>query len=112
MRHLTLINKGNNCYFAFFVTAPPSLGEASPGFMIQEEGDTVDLFCDATGTPEPTLRWFKDKQPLKPSDRVSIHGNRITVKKLVPSDGGAYMCTYKNIVGEVSHVTKLVIAGG
>ena len=79
--------------------------------MIQKENDTVDMFCEATGTPEPTLTWSKDEQDLSPSQRIVISGNSIQVKKLVRSDGGRYSCIFQNIVGQVSHTIKLIIEG-
>ena len=36
------------------------LGEVSPSFLIQKEGDTIDMFCEASATPEPSLTWSKD----------------------------------------------------
>ena len=44
----------------FVLTAPPVLGEVSPSFLIQKEGDTIDMFCEASATPEPSLTWYKD----------------------------------------------------
>ena len=41
-------------------SAQPVLGEVSPSFLIQKEGDTIDMFCEAAATPEPTLVWYKD----------------------------------------------------
>ena len=79
--------------------------------MIQREGDTVDMFCEATGTPEPTLTWFKDDKELMPSSKVIISGSRIQVKSLVREDGGRYRCNFKNTVGEVSHLIRMVVEG-
>ncbi len=50
-------------------------------------------------------------QLLEEADRVTISGNRVEVKELERSDGGAYTCTFKNIVGQVSHKMTLVIEG-
>ena len=94
-----------------FVTAPPVLGEVSPSFLIQKEGETVDIFCEAAATPDPVLTWTKDGRELARGDRVSITGNRIQVRRLVRSDGGVYACTFKNVVGQISHTIKLVIEG-
>ena len=87
------------------------LGDASPTFLIRKEGETQDLYCDATATPEPSLSWFKDGKDLRPSERVTVSGNRVTVRNLERDDGGSYTCMFKNVVGQVTHVIKLVIEG-
>ena len=50
-------------------------------------------------------------QLLEEGDRVTISGNRVEVGELNRADGGVYTCTFKNIVGQVSHIIKLVIEG-
>ena len=93
------------------VAAPPVLGEVSPSFLIQKKDETVDMFCEATATPEPTITWLKDHKELSESQRVTITNTRVQIRKLERGDGGMYTCTFKNVVGQVSHVIKLVIEG-
>ena len=87
------------------------LTEASPGLLTHREGDDLDLYCEATATPAPTLTWFKDGRELISSDHVTLAGRRVQLRTLRRSDAGVYMCIFKNIVGSVSHVMKLVIHG-
>jgi len=93
--------------------APPVLGEVSPTFLIQQEGDTVDMFCEATAAPSPSLTWRKDGRELTPTsdDRVRVYGNRVQLRRLQRTDGGAYSCTFTNVVGQATHVIKLVVEG-
>ncbi len=42
---------------------------------------------------------------------MTVSGNRVQVAALDRGDGGVYTCTFKNIVGQVSHIIKLVIEG-
>ena len=93
--------------------APPVLGEVSPTFLIQQEGDTVDMFCEATAAPAPSLTWRKDGRELRPTadDRVRVYGSRVQLRRLRRQDGGAYSCTFTNVVGQASHVIKLVVEG-
>lgn len=58
------------------LVAPPVLGDASPSFLIQKKDATVDLFCDATATPEPSLTWYKDGKVLSNRERILLEGNR------------------------------------
>ncbi len=50
-------------------------------------------------------------QLLEAGDRISIDGNTVQIRALERTDGGVYTCTFKNIVGQVSHIIKLVIEG-
>ncbi len=92
-------------------SAPPVIGEVSPGFLIKKEGDTLDMFCEAYSTPEPTLVWYMNDKLLEPSERISISGNRVQIRNLERTDGGVYKCMFKNVVGRASHEIKLVIEG-
>ena len=58
------------------LTAPPMLANVSPSFNVKAKGSTIDLFCEAVGTPEPTLFWLKDGKELEPSERLIMEGNR------------------------------------
>ena len=93
------------------VTAGPVLGEASPSLLIQREGETVDMFCEASATPTPTLTWYKDGRELVSGDHVTIVGRRVRLLGLSASDAGLYTCTFSNAVGSISHHIKLVIQG-
>jgi len=83
----------------------------SPSLLVQKDGDTVDIFCEASGIPLPTLSWYKDGRELTPCDRVLIAGNRVRLKNIGKADAGVYTCVFKNIAGTVSHLMKLVIQG-
>ena len=86
----------------------------SPGFMIEREGATVELSCEATGIPAPTLTWLKDGKELGRSARVSASsspGNRVVIKSVVVADAGVYTCLFKNPVAQLSHDIRLVVKG-
>jgi len=91
--------------------APPVLGHVSPSFLVHKDGDTVELFCDATATPEPRATWRKDDQEMTSSERVRVMPTRVEIRDADRKDGGAYTCTFRNAVGHVSHTIKLVIEG-
>ena len=93
--------------------APPELGAVSPGFMIEREGATVELSCEATGIPPPTLTWLKDGTELGRSARVSMSSadGRVRIKSIVAADAGIYTCLFKNPVAQVSHDIRVVVKG-
>lgn len=70
------------------------------------------MFCEATANPEATLVWYKDGEELIATDRVIFFGvGRIQIRHLRAEDGGVYICTFRNLVGQVSHVIKFIIEG-
>lgn len=91
--------------------ASPILGKVSPSLMMPRDGETLELYCEANGSPTPTLTWFKDGQEMRPSDRVTFVGSRVRVKSVNKLDAGLYVCSFKNVVGTISHLMKLVIQG-
>ena len=78
------------------VAAPPALADVSPSFLIQKEGATVDLFCDAIASPAPTLTWFKDGEPLRRSERVTIEDNRSVQRARIQSRGVIHLRKLKS----------------
>jgi len=103
----------NNSLVSLFlcISVPPVLTDASPGVLINNEGDNVDLRCEATATPTPNLTWFKDGRELVSSNHVNVVGRRVQLRALRHGDAGLYTCIFKNIVGSVSHAIKLVVRG-
>ncbi|XP_023315487.1 titin homolog [Trichogramma pretiosum] len=70
---------------------------------ILSEGGAVNLECKVIGVPQPTLKWYKDGEELKPGD---IH------KIISGQDGtcslGTYTCEATNCMGTVSSSASLL----
>ena len=92
-------------------TAPPVLVNVSPDVVVRNEGDDVDIFCEATATPAATLTWHKDGRELASSGHVTVAGNHVVLRGVERSDAGVYSCAFKNVAGTVSHLIKLVVQG-
>ena len=50
----------------------------------------VTLFCDFSGIPAPTVRWFKDDQD------TGVEGQYFIIGAITPEDRGAYHCVAEN----------------
>ncbi|CAG0879184.1 unnamed protein product [Cyprideis torosa] len=78
------------------------------------EGDTLNLVCDATGKPTPSIYWMKDKLPLSATDdRTKMLANRdgtpnavLKITNLDKSDAGNYSCSAENEVSEGSELAS------
>lgn len=77
------------------------------------EGSPAKLQCKVTGTPEPTIEWFRDSEPVKEDKRVKIRfdGELCTLKILVTEleDEGTYKCVAKNELGSVSCASEFLV---
>uniref|UniRef100_A0A8R1DN92 Ig-like domain-containing protein n=1 Tax=Caenorhabditis japonica TaxID=281687 RepID=A0A8R1DN92_CAEJA len=99
--------------------APKIDGEA-PDFLqpvkpaVVTVGETAVLEGKVSGKPKPTVKWYKNGEELKPSDRVKIENlddgtQRLTVSKTEMSDMAEYRCEASNEFGDVwSDVTLTV----
>ncbi|XP_078587238.1 fibroblast growth factor receptor 2-like isoform X6 [Branchiostoma floridae x Branchiostoma japonicum] len=75
-------------------------------------GNTVKMRCPATGNPRPTIRWLKDKQEFRESDRMEGYKIRnkhwsLVMTGIVPSDEGFYTCIIQNDYGSINHTYEL-----
>ena len=79
-------------------------------------GNSVKLYCSADGNPRPTVKWYKDGNLFK--ERRSGHKlslspwtTWLSLKDLVPSDTGSYMCNVSNSYGWINHTYKVDVHG-
>nr|CAD2187171.1 unnamed protein product [Meloidogyne enterolobii] len=76
-----------------------------------QQGQTVKLSCNITGSPRPTISWFKDGKQLPNDDRYqqadSESETALTITEALPTDGGVYECVAKNPAGECRCKSRL-----
>ncbi|MGH0125472.1 UNVERIFIED_CONTAM: hypothetical protein FKN15_054569 [Acipenser sinensis] len=74
----------------------------SPKEVKIKVNNSLTLECEAQGIPTATLNWYKDGQPLKADDHVTItaNGRILQIRKAQVSDTGRYTCVASNIAGE------------
>ena len=75
------------------------------------EKSQVKLDCQVTGTPKPTLKWFKEDTELHVSDKIKIETkfdtNLLIIKDISVKDRGIYKCQAENNAG--TSVSKVFI---
>ena len=76
-------------------------------------GDAIILVCEAEGTPEPKISWYKHNEPIRSSETVRIYndGMELRVSELREEDTGDYICIARNGEGRIRHTSKVVVAG-
>ncbi|XP_031341557.1 papilin isoform X1 [Photinus pyralis] len=78
-------------------------------------GKDISIGCDVEGYPIPQVQWYKDGQPLYPSEAIHISENhRLSIHRAKESDTGEYRCEAANdfsrsyaattITVQVSHI--------
>ncbi|XP_036358845.1 uncharacterized protein LOC115211947 isoform X2 [Octopus sinensis] len=102
---------GNGTWVYLKVNIPPRIVACSPKSLHHRQGESVELFCNASGSPEPALIWNKDGKPLQASSRIQIDGYKVIIRNVQRSDAGVYMGTFTNSVGSVSQLINLVVEG-
>ncbi|XP_039576204.1 hemicentin-2 [Passer montanus] len=94
--------------YAVKVLVPPWIAREDPlgEFAMKEVktrvNSTVVLECETWAVPEPTIRWYKDKQLLESSEHIQIlsEGQVLQIQAAGVSDSGHYTCVATNAVGE------------
>ncbi|XP_017284342.1 vascular endothelial growth factor receptor 2 isoform X2 [Kryptolebias marmoratus] len=60
---------------------------------------TITLYCDAVGTPNPTVVWTKNNHTVKEGSGVILNQHNLTIQRVKKEDSGLYTCTACNIRG-------------
>ncbi|XP_076762738.1 obscurin isoform X1 [Xylocopa sonorina] len=80
------------------------------------EGDTLKLIFEVSGTPDPEVKWYKDGQEVSTDARIKItrDSNRqesydLTVTLVKGEDGGVYEVRAENELGYVTSKSKVIV---
>ncbi|XP_013412432.1 muscle M-line assembly protein unc-89 isoform X1 [Lingula anatina] len=81
--------------------------------QIVMDGDKVSLECEVSGTPKPTVLWYKGSKVLKNcSDfKQSFDGVKavLCITEVFPDDTGKFTCEAKNEAGEAKSTCQLTV---
>ncbi|XP_076758852.1 uncharacterized protein LOC143428086 isoform X1 [Xylocopa sonorina] len=92
---------------------PPVFGRRLQAQVVKR-GDRVNMEVEVTGTPEPTVTWFKDDVPIKerpPQLRIKQQGNcyMLIIDKAEKEDAGKYMVRATNAGGEAQSIADFAV---
>ena len=82
-----------------------------------DAGGTVTFTAQYRATPTPTVKWFKDEEEVRPTERHQLDDDqtdgiiRLTICDVVEADEGAYKCKVENREGVASTTGYLSVAG-
>ncbi|XP_036394530.1 carcinoembryonic antigen-related cell adhesion molecule 1-like [Megalops cyprinoides] len=71
-----------------------------PTAALTAGNSSANLSCQATAGTISSRQWLKDGQPLSPSNRITISGDKssVSINPVEGSDNGEYQCTLINPV--------------
>uniref|UniRef100_A0A8D3BGI2 Heparan sulfate proteoglycan 2 n=1 Tax=Scophthalmus maximus TaxID=52904 RepID=A0A8D3BGI2_SCOMX len=87
--------------------------QVSPQNIEVHEGESLRLYCRASGSPAPKLTWLKNGGQIPPQarmDRTDI--GTLLIPNIKMSDSGTYMCVGSNSVGSNSAPVKVTVLKG
>lgn len=83
---------------------------AAPYFTVEPEivnaaeDETAEIVCEASGDPEPQIKWIHNGLPIADAPlnpRRKVASNKIIIEKLSKKDTGNYGCNATNSIGYV-----------
>ncbi|XP_060069782.1 hemicentin-1-like [Ylistrum balloti] len=77
-------------------------------------GEPFTIYCPASGTPAPNIRWFKNGSPIILSEdrqdiRVTAGGRELYILSADVEDAGSYTCVATNEAGEAEETFNLEV---
>ncbi|CAJ0583049.1 unnamed protein product, partial [Mesorhabditis spiculigera] len=101
----------DQAFFGVTVATAPKI--LSPAFQKLDviTNQTVEVECEATGTPTPTIEWTRDGKPLTmlPNVKVEDGGRILKITGVLQSDAGRYSCKAENKAGQAEADTFLSV---
>nr|XP_033782422.1 neural cell adhesion molecule L1-like protein [Geotrypetes seraphini]XP_033782423.1 neural cell adhesion molecule L1-like protein [Geotrypetes seraphini] len=106
--------------FRIYVEEPPQW-KKKPDSNVYGIGSSTILLCDATGNPEPEIKWKVNGIAIEimplPSNHL-VHGKEISITNLQVNDSAVYQCEASNIHGtllasaniDVLHIPPLILS--
>ncbi|EPY80556.1 hypothetical protein CB1_000818017, partial [Camelus ferus] len=85
------------------VLVPPAIdGGDETSYFIVMVNNLLELDCQVTGSPPPTIMWLKDGQLIDERDgfKILLNGRKLVIAQAQVSDTGLYRCVATNPAGD------------
>uniref|UniRef100_A0A0N4W6J0 Down syndrome cell adhesion molecule-like protein Dscam2 n=1 Tax=Haemonchus placei TaxID=6290 RepID=A0A0N4W6J0_HAEPC len=90
------------------IVAAPRL-TVRPQSKVGIETTDIEMECASSGSPVPTISWFKNGEAIITSDYFVIESTRLRILGLVKADQGVYQCVAENEAGSDQAVAQLLV---
>ena len=76
--------------------------------ITKPESKNLSLYCEASGNPQPNIRWQFDKQVINSRYTFPVKGGMM-ISNVKKSDEGSIQCIAESIMGKDRSETKLIV---
>ena len=91
-----------------YIAAYPSFTKEPPRSILLISGENVSIQCNASGIPQPVVKWIRRPSP-PPNGRQHDNGGVLTISNALPRDSGDYECVASNKRGVLRENMRLVV---
>lgn len=76
-------------------------------------GNSVSMFCNILGLPDPEMRWYKNRLLIQNDTKIEFSSGMQTLKieNSTMEDSGEFKCVGENRLGKVEKLIELKIVG-
>uniref|UniRef100_A0A8C1K3P7 Hemicentin-1 n=1 Tax=Cyprinus carpio TaxID=7962 RepID=A0A8C1K3P7_CYPCA len=109
--HGTFVVKFYYFFFNICLSVPPTIRSTGPAERSVVLHMSISLQCVVSGTPPPTVTWYKDGRPLTSAAGVKIlsRGQVLEIDRAQVSDAGLYKCVAINVAGSTELTYSLQV---
>nr|XP_039257330.1 peroxidasin-like isoform X1 [Styela clava] len=101
-RQVQVVYRGSTSGPPFFISRPQDVQV--------RVGEPTTLECRAAGTPEPTISWIKDGNPVNSQNALIITSSgSLHFRRTETSDNGSYTCIATNDEGSVNTTAEVIV---
>ena len=86
--------------FYLRVLDPPKI-TVHPVNSSVELGGKIKLYCNATGDPQPSFKWYKNGIAMVEASGVKPFQPELVMEDALPEDEARYYCEASNVAGKV-----------
>ncbi|XP_072166432.1 protein turtle homolog A-like [Diadema setosum] len=104
-------NIENGTFVNLVILGPPEFISTPADHVVFQENQEASLQCIADAVPTPVITWYRQGEPLLSTNRVTVSGDSIFIRRVVRGDGGTYSCQAENSEGRVVDTTRFVVEG-
>lgn len=82
--------------------------------MNATQSSDIEFECSAAGIPYPTIQWFKNGEPIYPSEYFQFDAKQgnLKIRGIISQDEGYYQCLATNDLGTVQSIARLSVDAG
>ena len=76
---------------------------------MRSERQSVQVSCNVSGEPTPSVSWTKNGEDVVPSSHVDVRGRDLVIGQAAMLDSGIYQCWAENIAGHVVLAARVLV---